>query len=344
MKFLPLLLVTALWLLNPLVASLVDPESNASSSLEARSPMFDTVKPQEGQRVEKPVGGPIKVPPIVEDAGSPAGIRNTDKSVRARLAKLPGISWVKAKIDNRKLEDQIKAARGTNGGVGQTLHLEDTDGSVVDPRLGGLLEPVPGSKGNFFTLRQGAKYVFEEGDEPTYRQYTLSRQQAALWDSFHAAPDKQPTAEKRSILQTLNGQPNSTQEAADTFEQYLETLDSVQSLIGTLIAPVLSNYTTSINSSFIHQMAQSIYYDLTGSTVTMVGPFNYGMSFIGNQSTNSTGQAWTAMETLYTRMWFKAVTAANTTGLLAEQSYLSECLNTDDTSVYPPGFTTVSGK
>ena len=156
----------------------------------------------------------------------------------------------------------------------------------------------------------------------------------------------------RDVLQTLEAKPNSTQDTADTFEQYLEMLYTVQAHVGALIAPVLNNFTSQTNSSLVHQMAQSIYYDLTGSTTASMGPFNYGMSFLGNRSTILTTSTNTteieiqkvhaSLETIYSAMWVKSVNAANTTGFSAEQIYLASCLYTNDTSVYPPGFTTIS--
>ena len=108
-------------------------------------------------------------------------------------------------------------------------------------------------------------------------------------------------------------------------------------------------------------MAKSIYYDLTGSTIALIGPFNYGMSFLSNTSNTTTTsltsqrgkktttnntisdtkELSTTLEGIYAGMWVKALTAANLTGLFAKQLYLTGCLNTNETSVFPLEFTAI---
>ena len=147
--------------------------------------------------------------------------------------------------------------------------------------------------------------------------------------------------QKRSdVLQQISGQseqPDSPEDSTAVFQSYLGLLHSTQATLGTFIAPVLNNLTAGSNSTLVHQMALSIYYDLTGSTTILSGPFNYGMSFVGNSS-NATSEVATGIKNIYASMWAQALVAANSSGLYAQQIYLAESLYTNDSSVLPAGF------
>ena len=146
---------------------------------------------------------------------------------------------------------------------------------------------------------------------------------------------------------------NSTQDAAAVFEQYLEVFTMLQASIAALISPVLHSVTSQTNLTIVHQMAESIYYDLIGSTTSLDGPFNYGQSFlpnitnmtiVQNNTTVTLGnitEIVTTLEEIYGAMWVQALTAANSTGLYAQQVHIASLLCTNDTSVYPSGFTTI---
>lgn len=133
------------------------------------------------------------------------------------------------------------------------------------------------------------------------------------------------------------------QTPAALFEQYLTLYYAIQTAISTTVRPVLDNLTSHTNNTLIHQMADSVYYDITGSTTALIGPFNNGMSFMNNKTipANATNLVKT-LESVYARMWMKALTAANSTGMYGQQIYLASILNANDTSVYPPGWTTVA--
>ena len=130
---------------------------------------------------------------------------------------------------------------------------------------------------------------------------------------------------------------------AALFAQYLSLYYAIQTSISTAVRPVLDNLTSHTNNTIIHQMADSVYYDITGSTTALIGPFNNGMSFVNNKTipANATDFVKT-LESVYARMWMKALTAANSTGMYGQQIYLAGILNANDTSVYPPGWTTVA--
>ena len=77
------------------------------------------------------------------------------------------------------------------------------------------------------------------------------------------------------------------QDLADEFQLYFYTLCAIEAKISDLVAPVLNKITAQTDSIFIHNMAQSVLYDITGSTTRLAGPFNFGMSYLGNL-TNTT--------------------------------------------------------
>ena len=147
-------------------------------------------------------------------------------------------------------------------------------------------------------------------------------------------------------LSDLNGSPstNSTgdQAPAALFAQYFDLYLATQTAISNTVRPILDNITHNSNSTLVHQMADSVYYDITGSTTALIGPFNNGMSFINNKTipANATNLV-KAMESVYSGLWMKALMAANSTGMYGQQIYLASILNTNDTSVYPPGYSTV---
>ena len=79
---------------------------------------------------------------------------------------------------------------------------------------------------------------------------------------------------KRSVsLEDLDGltttQSTQTLSPIAEFEQYLEIFYAIQTAIADTIRPVLNNITSQTNSTLIHQMADSIFYDLTRSTTVL---------------------------------------------------------------------------
>lgn len=155
----------------------------------------------------------------------------------------------------------------------------------------------------------------------------------------------------RSNLQALDASSSvaPAQTPRETFSMYLELLTAAQAIVGAAINPGLHNVTSQTNNSLVHQMAASIYYDLTGSTTVLLGPFNYGLNFLGNMSTSQAAgktstsnmtRSMTTLESIYTHMWLDAVAAANSTGIFQEMIHIAGCLNTNDTSVMPSGFMT----
>ena len=372
-----LLLLTATSLLDPILAYAIDPNSNSRLSLLARANPKEGEEPRAGPEPIAPKPEPEPKEPVVD--GKPT----THQNIKAIIKNLPKQRWVTYLVSRAQAVGRLVGLRPKFTGDPRVLYEVNDFGYPMDPDPTDLtkqvmkLKEVRYSGGRMWTLdskKESVEIDFHTGDILTtivYKTRYFSPKEAisTLFTAQGDIPDINPGVQKRSdTLQTLNGQgggstgADSAQNPAAVFQQYLEALHTVQVNIGVIIAPVLNNITSQTNSTVIHQMAQSIYYDLTGSTTALMGPFNYGMSFLGKISnattTSSTGQSinntttngtasdtaklYTTLESIYTAMWVKTLTAANSTGLFAQEVYLAGCLNTNDTSVYPPGFTAAS--
>ena len=389
-----LFLFTALSLLNPIFTHAITSNPNLGLSLSPRA-IPENAKP-EPESVPKPEPAPKQEPepvpkeePLPEEpeAGAGSAGKITYHNIKKRIQSLPKKRWVTYTISKGAAAGRWLASRPMFNRQPKPLYEIGRDGIIIshqttglDKKTRGQLREVPGRTGlyvlnrkdpiiqrNLLTGQIRLNYKTEYYSPKGSLDGIFQAQQG--YDSVDAHWQIVPGVNKRSDpIQALDGQgggstnKNSPQDPSDIFRQYLEVLQIVKTGIGAAIAPVLNNITSQTKSVFIHQMALSIYYDLTGSTTSLVGPFNYGISFLGNISnmttTSSTGQGgenaptngnasdiaeyYMAVESVYAAMWVDALTAANSTGLLAEQAYLVGCVNTNDTSVYPPGFTTVS--
>ena len=365
----------ALSLLSFVIATPTALSSDRSPSLYAR---FDSA--EEGRRENTEPETAVKQPKVKTEPIPSPGTRISVQSIKAAIRNLPRQPWVKSLV---KIVDALKRLVGirpsyhgsrsdlfeTNEFGDPFLTIDELD--LSDKQIKGFKE-VAHSGGRMFSViiaQETIQMDFDTGKRGMieYRKIYVSPYWAVstLLDAkllrAHAVLRAQAEADglrkRSSTLEVVSGQPGSpgagiVQDSTAVYQQYYQSLLTVQSSIGALIAPVLNNITSGSNSTLIHQMALSIYYDLTGSTTLLVGPFNNGMSYLDknvtslpsqgthNATSNTTAQFFSVIENIYGSLYVKAFTAANSTGLYAEQLYLAECLYTSDTSMYPAGFNT----
>lgn len=163
--------------------------------------------------------------------------------------------------------------------------------------------------------------------------------------------------------QSASGQNNSMEAFKAQFQTYAATYDAVQANITALIVPFLSTFVQSTNDSMMHDIAWSVYSQLTGSDIIVAGPFMYGMHCLDsleeqyfkerNISSNATSFDETTTDYLayhqvlldtYTSTLSNATAAVNQTGLLSELARLTTFLMPEDESIALPGwYTTPTG-
>lgn len=369
---LPFFTLAAFSLLNFIATAPTDSRSNVSPALFAR--VLPEVQPHAEHEA------PMRKEPEMRPGLAPipeTGTRTTSQSIRNTIQNLPKQRWVKDLPTKADALKRVVGIRPRYRGKPEQLVEVDQDGLPTD-RLRpitkeeiGRLKEVQNTEGRMFSVTSKFEDVLvhpwtgQVVRVPYYETKYVSPAWAirALYDSntlYSPYLNDGIERQKRSIdIEALMNGPAGTSVAATSqdstavFQQYLQTLHTVQSSVAALIAPVLNNLTSQSNSTLVHQMAQSIYYDLTGSTTVLVGPFNYGMSFLGNitgttgqgennATSNATAEFEATIKNIYTSMWGQALTAANATGIYGQQVYLAGCLSTNDSSVYPATFTTAS--
>ena len=309
----------------------------------------------------------------------------TFQKIQAAIQGLPRPAWVSYVTSKAKAFQRWILRRPAFQGNPEDLietdktgwPLTDKDGRPLTAQVEGLaenvrnLKEVPSSKGRMWTWSGHNKEIWDF-DENTQQEVPIGMVYSTRYfspkDSVSTtvanlgfslrdedSVSRRAVGEKRSFnLGDLNG-PANPNAAADTqsatFEQYLMIFYAAQTTVQTAIRPILNNITSQTNSTLVHQMADSIYYDLTGSTTALIGPFNYGMSFMGNVSTktgadtnsNATNTAAfiEVVESIYIGMWTSAFSAANSTGVFEQMLSIASKLDTNDTSVYPANWLTV---
>lgn len=361
---------TALSLLLSVSALSIDSDAHRSTSLWARALAGETRPEERPNPGDKPPGDQTqpKAEPI------PAtGNKLSWKDIKASMSNLQKPKWVsrwQANQGARKAArlEMTDAARRKFGGRpgyrGPPSELMETDEKGIPTYRqvrftsedAAKLKDVRGTGGTVFSLN--GRTVMVNDIDPITKKQTLA------WPSYetiHVSPrdaivhniddflarqkawvgQTGPANEKRTdVLAQISdgsGQPSDPQDSTAIFQTYFALLHSTQAATGDVIAPILNNLTSQSNSTLIHQMALSIYYDLTGSTTQLVGPFNNGMSYLGN-STNTTSEVVVGITQIYASMWTQAITAANSSGILDQQVFLTQSLYTNDTSVMPTGF------
>lgn len=374
-------LLAALSLSTSISGYAVHRESSQELSLLARGPPVVVERPP--PEAHDPI--PVPVPPEVKpgDENKPgggilaSGIA-TFQNIKAAIQQLPRARWVSYVISKAKALQRLLLSRPAFQGNPKDLIETEADGYPLTAKGTDLtehvkkLKEVPYSGGRLWTWSDHNEEV-REHDLNTGQIVPVGFVYSTKYFSPRDAVDTfivngrvldrdgedfvtlSSIGEKRSVsLGDLNG-PTNPNAAADTssatFEQYLMLFYAAQTTVQTAIRPILNNITSQTNSTLVHQMADSIYYDLTGSTTALIGPFNYGMSFTGNVSTKAgadknsnttdTTAFITMVESIYTGMWTSAFYAANSTGVYEQMLAIASVLDTNDTSVYPANWLTV---
>lgn len=355
MKFFFFLLAVSIFS-TPIVGYAVDRNLSPRYSLSIRA----LPEPERPPPPEEPIPEPKVVNPQPNDQpknGYLAGGIATYQSIKEAFQKLPATKWGKWVMSQVEAIQRFLGYRPEFRGDPTTLIEVNDFGYPVTARDADLTDEI-------FNLREvkntgGRIWILETNERPIWSYDPVKQQIVAQGlsftvkyfspreavSSFIATGEVLPikyTMEKRSVpLSALDGSSDTT--PAATFEQYLELYYAAQSVVQTAVRPVLNNITAQTNSTLVHQMADSIYYDLTGSTTALIGPFNNGMSFLDKNLTDpSVANLTNAVQKIYVGMYVKAYLAANATGAFEQQLQLASILNTNDTSIYPPGFTTVS--
>ena len=232
-------------------------------------------------------------------------------------------------------EFETTTQRTENGGIVYKFKQPQHYGSANDPSTIHIIYQT-----RYFTPLEGSGMT------------TLSNRVGLLMKRFHELNQYGKRGVQLEQLTGTTGNQGSTQNSQAEFINCINALAIVQDSIEGLLTPTLKTLVAKYNNNtFINTMAQSVYLDLTGSTTSLIGPFNYGMSYMNTSvtdtapsanSANTTVQPFLVLQKIYTEMWVEANKAANSTGLLTQQATLVGYLQTNDTSLYPANFQTVN--
>ena len=354
---------TALSLLLSMSALAIDSDAHRSLSLSARA-LPEGTRPEAQPEPEGRPGLDLPRPqpiPLPENTWSVKGLKTA-------LGGLHRPQWVSQWKETRAAErDAARRLVGVRPGYrGDPTQLMETDEKglptgrliMLTSKDIGELKEVPGTGGTVFAL--GNFKVMTVDTDPNTKEKTLAwpyttkfvssydaitqNLQGILVRQNEKAQAQLPPEKRADVLGQISngsGQPSDPQNSAATFQSYFALLHSTQAATGALIAPILNNLTSESNSTLVHQMALSIYYDITGSTTQLIGPWNNGMSFLSNDTTSNNitnSEVGAQITKIYTSMWTQAIIAANSSGLWDQQVFLTQSLYTNDTSVVPAGF------
>lgn len=309
---------------------------------------------------------------------------STDSRRRGAMRKIEGQLGQKTGGTGNPAPES-EASVGSNVPPGQIIHIAEVMANNPHDPDKGLkvnIDPPPIELGDRPYDEGAEKYKtvdrqFERGEwvPKVYKTGPKEGQSYEVWQpwpeyderSLGSPTRRSPPWKRQSWMQTINsaeataGNTNNTENLQAQFQKYINTYDAIQSNITDLIVPFLSSFVQSTNDSMMIDIAWSVYSQLTGSNVFVLGPFMYGMHCLDsleeqyfkahNISVNATTFDNATTEYLayhqllldaYTDTLSNATAVVNQTGLLGEMAILTKYLNTNDTSIAPADWFTKS--